>query len=128
MGRELSFFLQKESAGFFLGMDAPAGSSVACGSEVLRAVPVGTVDAAKEKHIPVVEVHGHEVKVKVGSVAHPMTPEHYIVWVCLKTRKGIQLKELPVDGAPEVTFALTADDQVLEAYEFCNLHGVWSGK
>lgn len=128
MNKEISFFLCKEKKGTIIGIDCCPDSKVSCCGEELSPVKIGSVDAAKEKHVPVIEVNGNTVKVKVGSVAHPMTEEHHIAWVCLKTQKGIQFKELPVTGAPEVEFSLTSDDKVIEAYEFCNLHGVWSGK
>ncbi|AGT42574.1 desulfoferrodoxin family protein [Treponema pedis] len=128
MNKEISFFLCQKGTATVIGLDCCKDTQVSCCGETLSAVKVGSVDAAKEKHVPVVEVNGNTVTVKIGSVAHPMTPEHYIAWVCLKTEKGLQFKELPVDGAPEVQFAITSDDKVIEAYEFCNLHGVWSGK
>ncbi len=128
MNKEISFFLCKEKKGTIIGIDCCPDAEVSCCGEKLSAVKVGSVDAAKEKHVPVIEAAGTAVTVKIGSVSHPMTAEHHIAWVCLKTEKGIQFKELPVDGKPEVRFAITEDDKVLEAYEFCNLHGVWSGK
>jgi superoxide reductase len=54
-----------------------------------------------------------------------MTPEHSIQWVYLETEQGGQRKCLSVDGEPHVEFSLTADDKVLAAYEYCNIHGLW---
>lgn len=84
-----------------------------------------TVDAAQEKHVPVIEVNGSNITVKVGSIPHPMLEEHHIEWIYLQTEKGIQRKPLPLPGQPEAQFALTPDDKVLAAYEYCNLHGLW---
>jgi desulfoferrodoxin len=70
----------------------------------------GTVDAAKEKHIPVAEVNGNLVKVSVGSVLHPMSAEHHIAFVVLETNKGFHKIDLDVTGAPEAVFALLPDD------------------
>ena len=64
-------------------------SVICCGEEMTELVP-NTTDAATEKHVPVVAVEGSKVTVQVGSVAHPMTEEHYIQWICLVTSKGIQ--------------------------------------
>ena len=86
----------------------------------------GSVDAATEKHVPVVEVKGNEVFVKVGEVAHPMMDNHYIGFIALETAQGVQIKYLdPNDEAAEATFALADGDRAVCAYEYCNLHGLW---
>ncbi len=82
-------------------------------------------DAAIEKHVPVIEMNGNEVIVKVGSLTHPMTEEHHIAFIVLVTNKGVLLKELDHTGLPETTFHLEKDEKVLKAYEYCNLHGLW---
>lgn len=85
-----------------------------------------TTDGAYEKHVPVIEQHGDHVTVKVGSVAHPMLPEHYIEWIILETRTGVQRKDLKPGDKPEADFAVT--EPVLAAYEYCNLHGLWKAE
>jgi superoxide reductase len=84
-----------------------------------------TVDAAKEKHVPVVTVNGNAVHVQVGSVLHPMTPEHYITFIALETKKGYQIVELTPDDQPVADFAVAEGDAPVAAYEYCNLHGLW---
>jgi len=84
----------------------------------------GTVDASLEKHVPVVTVDGDTVTVTVGSVAHPMIPEHYIQWVYLQTERGGQRKCLKPGEEPKISFTLNGDKAVA-AYEYCNLHGLW---
>ena len=84
-----------------------------------------TVDAAEEKHKPVVTVSGKNVTVNVGSVAHPMTEEHSITSVILETQNGGQFKYLPHDSEPIVHFELGSSDQPIAAYAYCNLHGLW---
>ena len=98
-----------------------------CGQKMQELVP-GTVDAATEKHVPVVTVSGNEVTVKVGEVAHPMLAEHFIQWIALECEKGNQRKELKPGDAPEAKFVLTDDDKVVAAYAYCNLHGLWKSK
>ncbi len=98
-----------------------------CGEKMTELVP-GSVDAAQEKHVPVIKVDGNLVTVTVGSVAHPMTAEHNISWVALETKQGNQRKTLAVDGAPEVQFALVDGDEVVAAYAYCNLHGLWKAE
>ena len=95
-----------------------------CGQKMAEIVPDAT-DAATEKHVPVYTVNGSTVKVSVGSVAHPMTEEHYIEWVALKTSQGNQRKMLKPGEKPEVCFALCEDDTVETVYAYCNLHGLW---
>ena len=95
-----------------------------CGQKMTEIVP-GSVDAAAEKHVPVWTVEGNTVKVKVGEVAHPMLPEHYIDWVSLQSKCGNQRKQLRPGDAPEVSFALTDGDEVEAVYAYCNLHSLW---
>ena len=98
-----------------------------CGQDMVE-LKAGVKEASLEKHVPVVTVEGNLVKVSVGSVAHPMTEEHYIPWVALETEQGNQRKTLKPGEKPEVTFAITEGDKVIAAYEYCNLHGLWMGK
>ena len=95
-----------------------------CGQKMNELVP-NTSDGAGEKHVPVVEVNGKEVKVVVGEVTHPMIEEHHIAWIWLQTDKGGQFKYLDHTGAPEAVFALAEGEEVVAAYEYCNLHGLW---
>lgn len=84
-----------------------------------------TSDGAVEKHLPVVERDGCRVTVKVGSVFHPMTPEHSIEWVYLETKKGSQLIRFTPQDEPSATFVLAEGDEPVAAYAYCNLHGFW---
>ena len=85
-----------------------------------------TVDAAFEKHVPVIEHTGDSVTVKVGSVAHPTLDEHYITFIVLETATGYQKHDLKPGDVPEAHFAVT--EPVIAAYEHCNLHGLWMVK
>ena len=98
--------------------------TMCCGEAMEELIP-GTTDAALEKHVPVYEVNGNLVTVTVGSVDHPMTPEHYIQWIAIKTKNGNQRKILTPTDAPKATFAIIDGDEVEEVYEYCNLHGLW---
>ena len=97
---------------------------VCCGEKMGQIIP-GTTDAAVEKHVPVYTVEGNLVKVKVGSVAHPMLEEHSIEWIALQTNKGNQRKVLKPGEAPEACFCLCEGEEVQAVYEYCNLHGLW---
>ena len=95
-----------------------------CGEAMKRLVP-NTVDAAVEKHVPVVDQTGNHVLVKVGSVTHPMINEHYIEWIILRTNQKVMIADLNPGDAPEAKFTLEDNEEVLEAFEYCNLHGLW---
>ena len=99
--------------------------TICCGQEMEQIIP-GTTDASVEKHVPVITVNGNEVEVKVGSVDHPMAPEHYIEWIALSTKQGNQRKCLKPSDAPVAKFALVAGDEVVKAYAYCNLHSLWA--
>ena len=95
-----------------------------CGQKMTEMIP-GTTDAAVEKHVPVYEVKGNVVNVKVGSVEHPMVAEHYIQWIVLETKQGVQIKYLEPETPPVASFNLTEGDEVVAVLEYCNLHGLW---
>lgn len=95
-----------------------------CGEKMQELVP-GTVDAALEKHVPVVEKDGNKVTVKVGSVTHPMLEEHHIAFIAIETKQGSQIKYLKAGEAPEAVFAIADGDEFVAAYEYSNLHGLW---
>lgn len=121
--REPRFFIC-EHCGNLIGTIHDAGvPMLCCGQKMTELVP-GSVDAAQEKHVPVIKVEGDQVTVSVGSVAHPMAPEHHIGWIYLQTEKGGQRKVLVPGEAPEAVFAL-ADDKPVAAFAYCNLHGLW---
>jgi len=97
---------------------------VCCGQPMTELIP-NTVEASFEKHLPVISVAGSTVTVKVGSVSHPMTPEHYIDFIYLETEKGGQRKALAPNALPEASFMVTPDDKPVGAFAYCNLHGLW---
>lgn len=97
---------------------------ICCGEKMTELVP-GSVDAAQEKHVPVIAVDGNTVTVSVGSAEHPMADVHYIEWISIHTAQGNQRKKLAPGDAPKAVFALTQDDSMLSAYAYCNLHGLW---
>lgn len=101
------------------------GAPVKCCGEKMQEIVPDSVDAAAEKHVPVLKSEGQKVVITVSSVQHPMLKEHYISWVVLETKQGCQLKELQPEQAPEVQFMLGEDDEAVTAYAYCNLHGLW---
>ena len=102
-----------------------AGELVCCGQPMVHLVE-NTVDAAKEKHVPVIEKVAGGVKVKVGSVPHPMEEKHYIEWIELHADNTVYRKFLKPTEKPEAEFSV-ATKNVL-ARDFCNIHGLWKSK
>ena len=113
-----------EHCGNIVDVINDAGVPMMCCGQKMTKIEAGTVEASREKHIPVVTVEGNIVKVEVGSVIHPMVPEHSILWIYLQTDQGGQLKYLEVGTDPVASFAL-ADEKPVAAYAYCNLHGLW---
>jgi len=113
--------------GNIVSMIFDSGVNPVCCGEKMEELKPNTTDAAGEKHVPVVEVDGNIVTVTVGSVLHPMKPEHYIQWIYLETEQGCQRKVLKPGDAPVAKFSLTDGDEPIGAYEYCNLHGLWYG-
>ena len=95
---------------------------VCCGEKMEELIP-NTVDASNEKHVPVVtRLNDCTIKVEVGSVAHPMLPEHHIVFIYVETENGgihVNLKD-----KPEAVIC-TCTDKPIAVYEYCNIHGLW---
>ncbi len=97
---------------------------VCCGKEMQEITPK-TSDTWMEKHLPVVEhIDDCTVKVKVGSIPHPMTKEHHIVFIYLETEHGGQIQYLDPEGPAEAYFC-GCKDKPVAVYEYCNLHGLW---
>jgi superoxide reductase len=101
------------------------GGELVCCGEAMQLLVENTVDAAKEKHVPVIEQVEGGVKVKVGDVAHPMEEKHYIEWIEIIDGDKADRQFLNPGEAPEAVFK-TASGNVV-AREYCNLHGLWKG-
>jgi superoxide reductase len=96
-----------------------------CCKEPMKLLVEGSVDAALEKHVPVVEKIAGGIKVKVGSVPHPMEEEHYIEWIEIIADGKAYRQFLKPGEVPEATFNIDAEQ--VTAREYCNLHGLWKG-
>ena len=121
-------FYQCDGCGKLAVLFRESACPTKCCGEAMKEVIPGTTDAAREKHIPVIEQDGCLVKVTVGSVEHPMLEAHHIEWIILETTQGFQKKDLDPAGKPEAVFALTQGEKVVAAYESCNLHGLWKAE
>ena len=99
-----------------------AGDLVCCG-QPMALMEENTVDAAQEKHVPVLEKTGDGYKVTVGAVAHPMEEKHWIEWIELIADGMTYRQNLTPGDTPETLFPVDAEDVTARAY--CNLHGNW---
>lgn len=107
-------------------MHGGQGELVCCG-QPMQLMQEGTTDAAKEKHVPVIEKTGTGYTVKVGAVAHPMEEKHWIQWVELVADGVSYTRFLKPGDAPEAEFCIAAAKNVV-AREYCNLHGHWKAE
>jgi superoxide reductase len=104
---------------------ASVGELVCCG-QPMTLMKENSVDAAKEKHVPVIEKVNGGFKVKVGSMAHPMEEKHYIEWIELIADGRAYRQFLNPGDTPEATFLVDAKE--VTAREFCNIHLLWKGE
>jgi superoxide reductase len=112
-----------EVCGNIVEMLHPGAGELVCCGQPMKLFRENTVDAAKEKHVPVIEMTPAGIKVKVGSVAHPMEEAHYIEWIEVIADGKAYRKFLKPGEAPEAIFELKAEK--VTAREYCNLHGLW---
>ncbi len=120
----MNIFKCEKCGSMVIKINDAACTPVCCGDPMTALVP-GTSDGAHEKHVPVVEVSGSKVTVKVGEVEHPMMDNHYIQYIWLETDKGFMQKSLTPSDKPVAEFVLADGEKAVAAYEFCNLHGLW---
>ncbi len=121
----MEFYRCKHCGNLVMMMHKSGVPMICCGEEMEK-LTENTVDAAVEKHVPAVTRDGNKVHIAIGSVAHPMIAAHYIQWIVLETSNGVQIKYLQPEEQPEADFYVAADAKLLKAYEYCNLHGLWS--
>lgn len=90
----------------------------------LALLEANSTETSTEKHIPVLKFKGNILHVKVGSIPHPMSPEHSILWIFVQTRKGGIYVDLSPEDKPEAVFMVEEID-LLGVYAYCDIHGLW---
>lgn len=115
-------FYRCEECGNVVAMLSDKGGTLNCCGQKMDKLTANTTDAAQEKHVPVVTKEDGKVKAVVGSVIHPMLPEHHIEWIALETKGKIQFVFLERGMEPKAEFE---DVDTGSVYEYCNLHGLW---
>jgi superoxide reductase len=115
-------FLRCETCGNMVGLIKDGGGQlVCCGKPMVKLEP-NTIDAAKEKHVPVAVRRDGKIYVEVGFIPHPMTEQHYIEWIAVVSEDGTERISLLPTDQPKAVFC---DRQNAEVYAYCNLHGLW---
>lgn len=112
-----------EVCGNIVEMVHPSAGELVCCGQPMKHCRENTVDAAREKHVPVIEKTSGGYKVAVGSVAHPMEEKHYIEWIELIADGKAYMQFLKPGGEPSAAFDIKASK--ITAREYCNLHGLW---
>jgi superoxide reductase len=122
MARNLEIYKCEECGNIVEVLHEGPGALYCCG-QPMKVYIANTTDAAKEKHVPVIEKTDSGITVQVGSVPHPMEAKHYIEWIELIVDGRVCRKTLAPGDEPKACFAATGDKFTVRAY--CNLHGLW---
>ena len=147
-------FYRCEICGNIVALIKTGGGTLTCCDQEMEKLVANTVDASQEKHVPAVSINNSTIKVEVGSVLHPMVPEHYIEWIALVADDKIEIKYLKPGMEPKAEFEYHSDEEKvpytdedgeipncegqpcnfmcpeekaynIRIYEYCNLHGLW---
>ena len=122
MAEKLQIF-KCEVCGHIIEVLHEGEGELVCCNQPMKLLVAGSVDAAQEKHVPVIEKTGDGIKVKVGSIAHPMEEAHFIEWIEIIADGKAYRQFLKPGDAPEAVFPIDAEQ--VTAREHCNLHGLW---
>lgn len=120
--KEEIVFLRCSICGNIVGLVKNGGGQLVCCGKPMGKLEPNTADAAVEKHVPVVERKDGKLYVKVSSIEHPMTEDHYIEWIAITDGISTQRIALSPSAKPEAIFC---DRNDVEVYAYCNLHGLW---
>ena len=119
-------FYRCSICGNLVGLINRGGGELVCCGQPMNLLTANTTEASTEKHIPVLTRDGNNLHVEVGSVAHPMLPEHYIQWICIAQGNLTQRTSLDPGDPPAADFVIC--DGPVVVYEYCNLHGLWKAE
>ena len=98
---------------------------IMCCGKPMEELVANTTDGATEKHVPVVEINNELVTITVGETLHPMTEEHYIMWIHVFTNLREYHFNLNPSDNPQVKFNKDINEEIIEVNAYCNLHGLW---
>lgn len=117
-----------EICGNLVELVEEGGGELVCCGQPMRKLEAKETEEGNEKHLPVITKNDKELIVKVGSVSHPMTPEHHIKWIVINYANKCQMIRLTPGSLPEATFIVNEDIKELKVYAYCNIHGLWVKK
>jgi superoxide reductase len=118
---EIAFY-RCEKCGNMVAMIKKGGGTLVCCGQPMTKLDPGSTDAAQEKHVPAIVRENGKIKVTVGTVLHPMLPEHHIEWIAIVADNKLQMEFLQPGMEPKAEFNEAASGTV---YGYCNLHGLW---
>ncbi len=121
---EINFY-RCEKCGNIVALLRKGGGTLTCCGQAMTLLKANTSDGAAEKHVPVVTRKNGKLKVQIGSVPHPMLPEHHIEWIALVSGDRLEFKYLHPGEQPTAEFD---DAKTGVVYEYCNLHGLWKAE
>ena len=121
-------FYRCNTCGNMFGVINDSGVVPVCCGTPMESIEANTVDASLEKHVPVIEKDGDTVTVTIGSVQHPMLEEHSIQWIIVSQGALTQRKALKPGEEPVAVFKIQDNGEPITAFEYCNLHGLWSSE
>ena len=121
-GENMRFYKCKKCGNILTSINEVNDNIICCGEE-MTLLQSRSVDAAVEKHVPVLIEENGIRKVFVGEVEHPMTEEHYIEFIAVETKDCFLIKKLTPNDKPE--FILNTNSEIIKMYAYCNLHGLW---
>ena len=126
MKEELNMkFYRCEHCGNVITHFVDSGVPVVCCGEPMKELTPNTTDAAVEKHVPVIKVEGTKVTVSRGTGEHPMAGAQQSTLIVLETESGTEVKQLTRTDKPGAVLYIGEGDEVVAAYDYCNLHGLW---
>ncbi|MDR1117095.1 MAG: desulfoferrodoxin [Oscillospiraceae bacterium] len=117
-------FYRCKVCGNLVGLVEDGGAPMMCCGEKMQRLEPNSVDASHEKHVPVVSRDGEKLSVMIGGAEHPMTGEHYIVWIMVTQGNKTQRVSLTPQDKPKADFTVNPDGE-LSVFAYCNLHGLW---
>jgi len=121
---ELKFYQCSVCGNLIIKLEDSGITPQCCGRDMMLLAP-HKEEAYEEKHIPVWRMDGCKLMVQVGAYLHPISAEHYIHWIVVKTNTGIYIRHFTPDESPEACFKFCKDEYVEDIYGYCNLHGLW---
>lgn len=124
MKKEISFY-RCIHCGNIITFLKESGAPVSCCGEPMTKLKANSTDAATEKHVPVINKMDGKIQVTVGSVMHPMLPEHYIEWIACVSGDKVEFRYLEPGAEPTAEFYEISSGTI---YAYCNLHGLWKAE